>query len=127
MLIGGAETTRDRHYSSYLGNIVGTNYNKCLDGQATSLAGWKYALPESTIPDLATTTDYTKYDPYRWYHPGLRVLNNKTGVYNYVSTNYLTYIMYDPTDDTQYSSHYETNHDLIFENWSYVSTDHPTV
>lgn len=127
VLIGGAENTSPPLYSYYLGNITGNNHNKCLDGQATSLASWQYALPESTIPDLATTTDYAKYNPYRWYHPGLRVLNNKHGVYNYRSTNNLTYIMYDPTDNTQYSSYYRTNHDMIFENWSYVSTDHPTV
>lgn len=127
VLIGGAEHSRSNYYSNYLGNITGSNHNKCLDGQATSLAGWQYALPESTVQDLATTTNYAKYNPYRWYHPGLRVLNSKDGVYNYISTSYLTYIMYDPTDNTEYSSYYRTNHDMIFENWSYVSTDHPTV
>ena len=127
VLIGGAESTRTNHYSYFLGNITSNNHNTCLDGQATSLASWTYALPESTIQDLATTTDYTKYNPYRWYHPGLRILNNKHGVYNYTDTSNLNYIMYDPTDNTQYSSYYRTYHDMIFENWSYVSTDHPTV
>ena len=127
VLIGGAENTRTHQYNYYLGNIASGSPGTCLDGQATSLASWQYALPESTIPDLATTTDYAKYNPYRWYHPGLRVLNNKTGVYNYNNTSDLNYLMYDPTDNTEYSSHYQTNHDMIFENWSYVSTDHPTV
>ena len=128
VLIGGGDKTRVNIYNNYMGNITSSNYSSCLDGQLTSLASWKHALPETTIPELAATTEYAKYNPDRWYHPGLRILNNKSSVYNYIGLNTPSnYLMYDPTDNTEYSSYYEYNHDIIHENWSYVSTDHPTV
>jgi hypothetical protein len=126
VLIGGAENTIDRQYNYYLGNITSNN-TECIDGQITSYAAWTYALPELTIQDLTTTTDYTKYSPYRWYHPSIRVFNNSSRVYAHDSTSTLTYIMYDPTDNTQYNSYYTQQALIIHENWSFVSTDHPTV